>query len=303
MDGFINLLKPPGMSSNDAVGFVRRLLPRGTRVGHGGTLDPDAAGVLPICVGRAARLFDYIIDKQKTYIAGLRLGVETDTQDASGDVVARQDASAMTSANVQAVLPRFIGAIDQIPPAFSAIKRDGRRMYDLARKGEAVALAPRRVTVHDIEYLGQTGADMHMLRIVCGKGVYIRTICHDIGRALGVGGHMAALLRVSAGSFDIDQAVTIEALQGAAQAGTLERLMTKMDAPLGHYPALQAPVTARGRVLNGVPLELSACVCPEELCAGAVVRVYVGDEFAGMGQADDQGVVRMRAVLLDRAEA
>ena len=298
MDGFINLLKPPGMSSNDAVGFVRRLLPRGTRVGHGGTLDPDAAGVLPICVGRAARLFDYIIDKQKTYIAELRLGVETDTQDASGDVVARQDASAMTSANVQAVLPRFIGAIDQIPPAFSAIKRDGRRMYDLARKGEAVALAPRRVTVHDIEYLGQTGADMHMLRIVCGKGVYIRTICHDIGRALGVGGHMAFLLRSEAGVFRLDNAVTLEELRAAADEGRLESLLFPMDAPLGAYPAVRLDARCEKLVGNGCPIPASWH--EERLAAGEIARIYLADTFAGMAQADEAGNLRFRAMLMER---
>ena len=302
-DGFLNMLKPPGMTSSDMVASVRRLLPRGTRVGHGGTLDPDAAGVLPVCVGRATRLFDYIIDKQKRYVAVLRLGVETDTQDASGTALAVKDASGVTADMVAAVLPRFVGEIDQVPPAYSAIKRGGVRMYALARAGEAPALEPRRVVVDAIRLIADEGDQAFLIEVSCRKGVYIRTLCHDIGRTLGVGGHMAALLRVSAGSFDIDQAVTIETLQGAAQAGTLERLMTKMDAPLGHYPALRAPVAARGRVLNGVPLELSACVCPEGLCPGAIVRVYVGDEFAGMGQADDQGVVRMRAVLLDRAEA
>ena len=148
MDGFLNILKPPGMSSGDMVFQARRLLPRGTRVGHGGTLDPDAAGVLPVCVGRAARLFDYIIDKQKTYIAELRLGVVTDTQDASGAVLERRDASTVTEADVRAALPRFTGTISQIPPMYSALKRGGQKLCDLARRGESLELRQGDVYPH-----------------------------------------------------------------------------------------------------------------------------------------------------------
>ena len=164
MDGFLNILKPPGMSSGDMVFQARRLLPRGTRVGHGGTLDPDAAGVLPVCVGRAARLFDYIIDKQKTYIAELRLGVVTDTQDASGTVLERRDASTVTEADVRAVLPRFTGTISQIPPMYSALKRGGQKLCDLARRGESLELEPRPVTIHAIEYIGRRDETAHLLR-------------------------------------------------------------------------------------------------------------------------------------------
>ena len=298
MDGFINLLKPPGMSSSDAVGFVRRLLPRGVRVGHGGTLDPDAAGVLPVCVGRAARLFDYIVDKKKTYIAELRLGVETDTQDAAGTIIARRDASAVTAEDVRAVLPRFVGEIDQTPPAYSAIKRDGRRMYDLARRGEAVALEPRRVTVYGVEYLGQTAADRHMLRVECGKGVYIRTLCCDIGRALGVGGHMAFLLRSEAGCFSLQSAATLEELRRAAEEGSLESLFYPLDAPLGAYPAVRLEGQYMTPVSNGraIPPAWHG-QAPAE---GVIARIYVGDIFAGMAQADGEGLLRFRAMLMER---
>ena len=149
MNGFLIANKPTGRTSSDVVVYVRRRLPRGTAVGHGGTLDPEASGVLPVCVGSATRLFDYIIDKKKTYVAELRLGLETDTQDATGSIVARHDASAVTAEAIRAVLPRFVGEIDQIPPAYSAIKRDGQRMYDLARKGEAVELARARLLLAD----------------------------------------------------------------------------------------------------------------------------------------------------------
>ena len=298
MDGFINLLKPPGMSSNDAVGFARRLLPRGARVGHGGTLDPDAAGVLPVCVGRAARLFDYIIDKKKTYIAELRLGVETDTQDAGGRILARRDASAVTEEHIRAVLPRFTGEIDQIPPAYSAIKRDGRRMYDLARKGEAVELEARRVIVHGIDYLRKTGPEAHMLRVTCGKGVYIRTLCHDIGRMLGVGAHMSFLLRSEAGCFRVEDAATLEELQSAAEESRLESLLYPLDAPLSAYPALRLDARYEKPVSNGGPIP------PEwhgqALQEGEIVRVYLENTFAGMAQADGEGTLRFRAMLMEK---
>ena len=298
MDGFINLLKPPGMSSNDAVGFARRLLPRGTRVGHGGTLDPDAAGVLPVCVGKAARLFDYIIDKKKTYVAELRLGLETDTQDATGSIVARHDASAVTAEDIRTVLPRFVGEIDQIPPAYSAIKRDGQRMYDLARRGEAMELEPRRVTVHGIEYLCQSGADRHMLRVSCGKGVYIRTLCHDIGRALGVGGHMAFLLRSEAGCFSVSDAATLEELKAAEEAGEIEKLLRPMDEPLAAYPAVRLDGRYEWQVMNGQPIPSdwhSAALAP-----GEIARVYVENTFAGMARMDEEGLLRFRAMLMER---
>ena len=179
MDGFINLLKPPGMTSSDAVMAVRRLLPRKTAVGHGGTLDPDAAGVLPICVGKATRLFDYIIDKDKVYIGELWLGVRTDTLDASGRVLETSDTNA-DSAQLECCLKQFTGEILQVPPMYSALKKGGEPLYKLARKGEDVALEARSVRIHSIEILHKTASDRYLMRIVCGKGVYIdvhRAVC------------------------------------------------------------------------------------------------------------------------------
>ena len=296
-DGFINMLKPPGMSSSDLVVAVRRLLPRGMRVGHGGTLDPDAAGVLPVCVGRATRLFDYIIDKQKRYVALLRLGVETDTQDASGRVLARRDASGIGPEDVKRAFGPFIGEIDQTPPAYSAIKQGGVRMYDLARSGAAPALEPRRVTVDEIGYIAPEGEDGHLIYVCCRKGVYIRTLCHDIGRALGVGGHMAALLRTAAGSFDIASAVTVERLAEAGPEG-LNDLIVPMDAPLGHYRAIRIDEALRPRAVAGTAF------CPGEYesdaAPGETVRVYVGGRFSGMAALDESGTARFRANFTEK---
>ena len=290
MDGFLNLLKPPGMSSGDMVFQARRLLPRGTRVGHGGTLDPDAAGVLPVCVGRAARLFDYIIDKQKTYIAELRLGIVTDTQDASGAVLERRDASFVTEDDVRAALLRFTGTISQIPPMYSALKRGGQKLCDLARKGESVDLEPRPVTIHSIDYIERRGETAHLLRVVCGKGTYIRTLCHDIGAALGVGGHMAFLLRSAAGCFDVQSASTLEEMKAAAEENRLEALLYPLDAPLEHIRAVRLDDMWTKSAINGVPVR-----APDEaLRPDEIVRVYLKDAFVGIGQADETGLIRFK---------
>ena len=292
------MLKPPGMSSSDLVTFVKRRLPKGTRVGHGGTLDPDAAGVLPVCVGRATRLFDYIIDKQKEYIAELRLGVVTDTQDATGAPLEIRDASHITESDIRAVLPRFIGNIEQIPPAFSAIKRDGKRMYDLARKGQTVELEARPVTVDNVEYLTALENGGHMIKITCRKGVYIRTICHDVGQALGVGGHMAFLLRSRAGYFDAEHGVTPEELDEAFKAGGFEHLLTSLDAPLQHIPPVHVSSKYFHAIKNGNPLKPGWY----EGEADGIVRVYMDGKFAGMGEADENGLIRFRAMLMEMNE-
>ena len=294
MNGFLIVNKPTGRTSSDVVVFVRRRLPKGTAVGHGGTLDPEASGVLPVCVGSATRLFDYIIDKRKTYVARIRLGVETDTQDATGAVVAERPVDT-GEAELRAVLPRFIGQIDQVPPMYSAIKRDGRRMYQLARKGQSVALEPRRCRVDDIEYLGREDGDVHLLRIHCGKGVYIRTLCHDIGQALGCGAHMQSLERTAAGIFRIEDALDLDAIDALSQSGGLEAALIPLDAPLGHLPAVRVGEDARHAVRNGNPLKPRWLDAPAP--AVEAVRVYLSGVFAGIGAPQPDGSVKFRAML------
>ena len=294
MNGFLNVNKPTGRTSSDLVVFVRKRLPRGTSVGHGGTLDPEASGVLPVCVGSATRLFDYIIDKQKTYVARLKLGVETDTQDATGQVTATAAVSAGPE-EVKAALPAFIGDIAQIPPMYSALKRDGQRLYKLARKGETVVLEPRQCRVDDIEYLGSEDGDVHLLRIRCGKGVYIRTLCSDIGRALGCGGHMLTLERTAAGIFTIEDALAPAAIDALAAEGRLESALLPLDAPLHHLPEVRVGERFRHAVINGNPLRAKWLEHPAP--AVDAVRVYLGDAFAGIGAPQPDGSVKFRAML------
>ena len=300
MNGFLNLNKPTGRTSSDAVVFVRRRLEKGTAVGHGGTLDPEASGVLPVCVGAATRLFDYIIDKQKTYVARIRLGVETDTQDATGAVMNVRPVDAGED-ELRAVLPRFTGDIEQVPPMFSALKRDGKRLYKLARRGESVALEPRRCRVDGIEFLGRDGEDTYLLKIDCGKGVYIRTLCHDIGRALGCGAHMQTLERTAAGIFRIEDALTLDEVDALAQAGRLGQALVPLDAPLAHLPAVRVGERSRHAVVNGNPLRAKWLDAPAP--QAPAVRVYLNDAFAGIGAPQPDGSVKFRAMLYQPEDA
>ena len=294
MNGFLIANKPTGRTSSDVVVYVRKRLPRGVAVGHGGTLDPEASGVLPLCVGSATRLFDYIIDKRKTYVARLRLGVETDTQDASGAVV-RTLPVEVGEAELRAVLPRFVGEISQVPPMYSALKRDGKRLYQLARKGQSVALEPRRCRVDGIAYLGQEDAATHLIRVDCGRGVYIRTLCHDIGRALGCGAHMLTLERTAAGIFRIEDALSLERIDALARDGALEQALIPLDAPLDHLPAVRVGERSRHAVLNGNPLRADWLDAPAPQVPA--VRVYLNEKFAGIGAPLPDGGVRFRAML------
>lgn len=294
MNGFLIANKPTGVTSSDIVVFVRRRLPRGTAIGHGGTLDPEASGVLPLCIGKATRLFDYIIDKKKTYVAEIRLGETTDTQDATGQVVESREVLAGES-ELRAVLGRFVGTIEQIPPMYSAIKRDGKRLYQLARKGETIEVEPRKCRVDGIRYLGRSAEHTYRIEVQCGKGVYIRTLCHDIGQALGCGAHMASLERTSAGVFTLENAFTREQIAEMCEQNALESALIPMDAPLNHLKAVHVGENARHAVRNGNPLKPQWLdVRPE---AGEIVRVYLSGKFAGIACGEPDGSARFRAML------
>ena len=299
MNGFLIANKPTGITSSNLVVFVRKRLPRGTAVGHGGTLDPEASGVLPVCVGTATRLFDYIIDKQKTYIAELQLGVETTTQDATGEVVKALPVD-VTEEQLRAVAAKFSGEIEQIPPMYSAIKRDGKRMYKLARKGEVVELEARKCRVDGVDVLEKTGENRWKIRVRCGKGVYIRTICHDIGNALGCGGHMHSLQRVKAGIFKIENALTREQIDEAYNAGEMEKLLLPLDAPIQHLPAVYLTEEACHAVKNGNVLKRRWMKA--DAPQGDAIRIYLEDKFAGIGQTQSDGTVRFKAMLLPPEE-
>ena len=263
MNGVLNVNKPPGMTSHDVVGRVRRLAGQ-KRVGHAGTLDPDATGVLLVCLGTATRLADYLADEGKCYRATLALGRTTTTEDASGDTLTEADASGVTEPALRGVLPRFLGTILQTPPMVSAVHHEGQRLYALARQGLTVERTARPVVIDEIALLDfQPGMRATAtLDIRCGKGTYIRTLCADIGAALGVGGHMAALCRTQVGRFPVQDAVSLDTLTPEALPGLL---VSPADA-LGSLPLHRVDSAGRMDILHGRAL-------PTSLADAPVVRV------------------------------
>jgi len=232
MNGVLNIDKPAGMTSHDVVARVRRIA-KLKRVGHSGTLDPDATGVLVVCLGPATRLADLLADAGKKYRCKLVLGAETDTEDASGTVTSEADASRVTEADFRAVLPRFTGDIMQIPPMVSAVHHEGKRLYELARAGITVERQPRPVTIDSLELIDfQAGPRASaILDIGCSKGTYVRTLCSDIGRALDVGGHMGSLRRTAVGVFTDDKAVALDTLDIDIIAANLVPPSRALDLP------------------------------------------------------------------------
>ncbi len=284
--GFLNVLKPPGMTSSQVVGRVRWLL-GGTKVGHAGTLDPEAAGVLPLMVGKAARLFDYLQDKEKAYVAEVAFGTETDTQDAQGTVTAEGNAYPDEAA-IRAALPTLTGALLQTPPMFSALKRDGRRLYELARRGEAVALEPRPVTVHALTFLGLMPRQGARLEVRCSKGFYVRTLCQDLGRAVGCPAHMRFLLRTRSGPFTLEQAYTLEELQAAAEGGTLTSCFAGMETALTHLPVLDVPPTLLKNLRNGIPLPVRAVPGATTFAEGQPVQLRGNGILLAIGSREGE---------------
>lgn len=278
MNGFLCVLKPPGMTSSDVVVRVRRRLTGREKVGHAGTLDPEAAGVLPLMIGKAARLFDYLVEKEKLYVAQLIPGYATDTQDAHGQIVSGTG-TGVSRETLEVILPRFLGEIDQIPPMYSALKRDGQKLCDLARQGVSVAVEPRKTQVNEIRVLHALSDGSYLIAVRCGRGTYIRTLCHDIGAALGCGAHMGYLLRAQTGIFSLDCAHTIEEIESA---DSLTGLLIAPDAPLLHLPAVRVHPAAERFVRNGNPLTQRELLDPA--VPGQSVRLYVGGRFAGIGR-------------------
>lgn len=299
MNGFLCINKPLGRTSSDIVVYVRRRLPKGTRVGHGGTLDPEASGVLPVCVGGAARLFDYIIDKEKTYEAVLALGTVTSTQDATGEVVEEREVN-VTREDIERVLPEFVGDIEQIPPMYSAVKKDGSRLYQLARRGEIVEMPARKCRVYGVQLGEELGDNKYRLTIRCGKGVYIRTLCHDIGARLGCGAHMAALERTAAGVFTLENSMTPHRVDELFTEGTLGEYLLPMDFPLGHLPRVDVSERRMHAVKNGNPLRPEWLNIP---VPDGPVRIYIGGVFCGIGEKDAEGLLRFKAMLLQDGDA
>ncbi len=286
MNGFINFIKPPGMSSAQAVFFVKRLLQ--AKVGHAGTLDPEAAGALPLMVGRGTKLFDYITDDNKVYLAEIAFGTATDTQDAQGQVVARSSKIPSMGA-LEAVLPQFVGTIHQTPPMYSALQQGGKRLYELAREGKQVEISARPIEVYEISDIQQRTKDSFLLRIRCGKGTYIRTLCQDIGKALGCPAHMRFLLRERVGDFTIENGITPEELKEfIAQGVPTVKWLHEPDQYLNHLPQLDVPQSLQKPLINGVSLNIQDIPGGASLPENIFVRLYLNKQFICISQRTGQ---------------
>ncbi|MDO4517516.1 MAG: tRNA pseudouridine(55) synthase TruB [Bacillota bacterium] len=251
-NGILVIDKPQDWTSHDVVAKLRGIL-HVKRIGHAGTLDPMATGVLPVFVGRATRAVEFAAEREKEYIAGLRLGVVTDTQDITGTVRETRPVS-VTREALEAVLDQFRGPIQQIPPMYSAIKKDGKKLYELARRGQEVERQPRPVTIYELELVEQVSPTEFTLRVLCSKGTYVRTLCHDIGQALGYGGTLSALRRTRSAGFTLDQAVTLE--QVAAMEDPAAALLP-VDTYFAAHPALQLKSGgAEKKIRNGNSLTM-----------------------------------------------
>ncbi|MDY3765855.1 MAG: tRNA pseudouridine(55) synthase TruB [Lachnospiraceae bacterium] len=269
--GVINVYKEKGYTSHDVVAKLRGILKQ-KKIGHTGTLDPDAQGVLPVCLGRATKVCDLLTNKNKTYRAVLLLGTVTDTQDTSGKVLDQREVT-VTEDEVRSVLQSFVGSYDQIPPMYSALKVNGRKLYELAREGKEVERKPRSVTIFQIEVESICLPRVEMT-VHCSKGTYIRTLCHDIGAKLGCGGCMEELLRTRVGPFDVEDSLALSEIERRAREGSLEEIVTAVDQLFAEYRAVTARQTCQKLLENGNPFLLGSQIETIDFKDQEQVRVY-----------------------------
>ena len=291
MQGVINVLKPPGMTSHDVVSFVRRIL-KEKKVGHTGTLDPHAAGILPVCVGQATRLADLISGSEKEYLCRLTLGAATTTQDAWGELLERKDYSGIRQADIEEALPFFTGEVMQVVPMYSAVKIDGVPLYRRARRGETVERQARKVHIKKIVPVEYDLPHLTLL-VVCSQGTYIRTLCHDIGQRLGAGAYMSFLLRTRVGGFLIDDSLTLEEI-----AEQKEKSITPVINCLPGLARLTMDEGILGRVRSGQSVflprrDLEQLGVPEQL----ILQQCGSDEQKLIAALDAQGMVRALGVM------
>ena len=287
VDGVLLLDKPQGVTSNAALQAARRLF-NAAKAGHTGTLDPMATGLLPLTFGEATKFSQMLLDADKTYEAIVQLGVETDSGDADGAVLATHTV-AVDQRQLEAVLERFRGDIEQVPPMYSALKRDGKPLYEYARAGVELDLEARRVTIHALELLDFTG-DRFVLRVACSKGTYVRSLAMDIGAALGCGAHLCGLRRTRIGVFDLAAAVTlvdIEACAFEARSG----MLASADALVAVYPRIALDAEQARGLLQGRVLDLTGA------CGEGLVRVYGPTGFLGLGQWQDGDRLAARRLI------
>lgn len=284
INGVINVYKEPGFTSHDVVAKLRGILKQ-KKIGHMDTLDPNAVGVLPVCLGKATKLCDILSEKDKTYNATLLLGLDTDTQDTSGEVISKADTDSIMELSEDKVfetIKSYIGDYDQIPPMFSAIKIGGEKLYNLARRGEVIERPARHCRIIDITVtkMELPRVDLH---VTCSKGTYIRTLCHDIGKDLGVGGCMEKLVRTKVERFSVEDSITLKQIEEFRDNNTLEDYITPVDEMLGNYSKCMVSKGAEKLVYNGNIFTSGNTFLKMNHEDGQIVRVYTSEgEFIGL---------------------
>jgi len=292
MDGIVNVFKPKGMTSHDVIREIRRIF-KMKKVGHTGTLDPNAAGVLPVCIGKGTRVSEYLLNLPKEYIAELTLGYSTDTQDSEGKIL-KYSNKKVSEDDIYRAFDRFKGEIEQIPPMYSALKHNGQRLYEIARKGEVVERKPRKAIIYDLNIM-KIMDNKVIFYVKCSRGTYIRTLCNDIGEFLGIYGYMSYLIRVGVGNFTIEDSVGLDCLKGIDN-DELKSIVLPMDEGLKHMESIVVDEKFFSKLVNGakVPVEI-------HLNTNDYLRVYCNNKFIGVGriiQSDNGFNIKMDKVLI-----
>ena len=299
MDGMINVFKPRGITSHDVVNRLRKIL--GTKkIGHTGTLDPNASGVLPICIGKATRISEYLLDSSKEYISELTLGYETDTQDEDG-IVTNASSKTVENEDIVSSISSFRGEIMQIPPMYSALKVKGRKLYELAREGKTIDRAPRQVTIYNIDILDIIDNRKIVYLIECSRGTYIRTLCDDIGKKLGTYGYMSYLIRTRVGNFKIEDSVSLEKIEHKKLDNKLEDILISIDTALDYYPKVIINEKLYKQISNGVIIPLNEENNESYDVEFDIYRIYCKNNFIGLGKIVNEGnnkLLKMDKVLL-----
>ena len=278
MDGIINFFKPRGMTSHDAVYFFRKLF-NIKKVGHTGTLDPNATGVLPICIGKATRISEYLLGMDKEYIGELTLGASTDTQDSDG-IVINSSEKEVSKENIINIFNKYQGNIIQIPPMYSALKHKGEKLYELARRGVTVNRPGRQVTINEIKILNNYKNTEIIFYTKCSSGTYIRTLCDDIGNDLGTFGYMSYLIRVGVGSFKIENSYGKSFLKTLNQEDLL-KIIIPMDKAIDHLESIVVPDILYNKLINGVKLDVGEDYL---IKLDKIFRIYCKNKFIGVGR-------------------
>ena len=284
MNKIVNILKPTGMTSHDVVSRVRKIL-NIKKVGHTGTLDPDASGVLPICIGKATKVSELILNKDKGYICELTLGITTDTYDSSGEILEKCEDFNVSLDELEKAFDSQRGEIKQLPPMYSALKINGKRMCDLVRSGRSdeIELKYRDVNIKKLEILSYKDNKV-MFYVKCSKGTYVRSICYDVGQALGCGGHMSFLLRTESGKFNLDNSITLEELEVFKENETLDNHLYDIDYVLSNLGLIDINPLAVKSFVNGAIVYPKGFIKKEFKASDKLVRVYTKGEFLGVGK-------------------